>query len=119
MNDLPSFLAILPGAMAGAACGLFLNHWLRLVLESFGKYPKTLPTTQPRSRRWPTVFSILHPVPWLLIVGIAVGTHKLLHEHAAAGWLWFWCSAFATVVGIWGVSIHAMLRIQRRRRAEA
>ncbi|HEX4377875.1 MAG TPA: hypothetical protein VHZ99_12055 [Steroidobacteraceae bacterium] len=114
MNQLPAPLAILSGMIVGASFGLFLSHWLRLLLTSLGKHPRLEKPPVHTSRVGPAVFAILHPAPWLVIIGVLVGIYKFTHGPVAAQWLWFWAGAAITVIGTYSLAIQALRRIQRR-----
>jgi len=118
MIDLPPFFALFPGCLAGAIVVLLFSRWLRLLLAAFGKYPRSDRPPEGSSRIWATVFTIVNPVPWLLVVGIVVGIKHLRVGHPSAAWLWFWGATILTPLAVVWLSANAV-RKSRGRNASA
>ena len=95
---MPAFVAFLPGLLAGSLCLSLVTHWITLLLSGWRRNPidAPLPTT---GRVWARVFTAVHPVPWLLLLGLPYGTYRLLTDPPTAGWLWFFAGMFTAIVG--------------------
>lgn len=117
--NIPSFLAVFPGFLAGNIAWLAVSHWLRLLFAAVGNAPEA---AQPGYRKqgapkgavWAMVFSVLHPVTWLLLVGVPYGLHRLVTAPPRAGWLWFWAGAALALVLISVLAIVTVVKIRRR-----
>jgi hypothetical protein len=59
------------------------------------------------------IFTVVHPVPWLLIVGLPFGVFRLITDPPSEPWLWFYGAAATSLVGIFVFSTVAVRRIQR------
>ena len=119
MNDLPAFLALTPGVLAGLLIGTLLSRWARLLVTAFGPGSGMAGEVTPPRSRSAQLFAILHPVPWLAIIGLGLGVSRLRAGPVAEGWLWFWGAAIATpaaVVVLVGRALRA--RAHSRGRAE-
>lgn len=109
MTDLPAFAAAFPGIFVGLfAVGAF-NHWLSLLLTATGKA-----AARSASRGWATLFTLVHPLPWIVVVGGALGLKALSQSVVSPAWIWFWGAAILSFVGIYGMSLVLALRLGSR-----
>jgi general stress protein CsbA len=109
MTGLPAFAAAFPGIFVGLfAVGAF-NHWLSLLLTAMGKA-----ASGPASRGWATVFTLVHPLPWIVVVGGALGLKALSQSVVSAAWIWFWGAAILIFAGIYGMSLVLALKLRSR-----
>jgi hypothetical protein len=73
---LLTYTCLFAGFMAGNAATMFLTHWVRAVMAAFGKGPVSAPH---RVDVLATLMvALLHPVPWMLLIGGWLGTHRLI-----------------------------------------
>jgi hypothetical protein len=95
---MPAFIAFVPGIFVGSMCFGLIVHWVTLLLSGLRRNPidAPLPTT---GRVWGRIFTVIHPVPWLLLIGIPYGINRLLTDPPAPGWSWFFAGMSAAVVG--------------------
>ena|SRR5688572_27326212 len=95
---MPAFVAFVPGLFAGSMCFGLIVHWVTLLLSGLRRNPidAPLPTT---GRVLGRIFTVIHPIPWLLLIGIPYGIHRFLTDPPAAGWRWFFAGMAAAVVG--------------------
>ena len=112
MDATPSFWTIPLGMFAGILCVPFITHWLRLLLTTIGKHPDNDPLPPPRNVGL-IIFTVLHPVPWLLIVGLPLGVFRLYSQPPSDQWLWFFGAAATSLVGLFVFSFTAARRIRQ------
>lgn len=95
MLDVAAFV---PGLFAGSMCFGLIVHWITLLLSGLRRNPiaAPLPTT---GRIWGRIFAVIHPVPWLLLIGLPYGIWRLLTDPPAPGWRWFFAGMAAAVLG--------------------
>jgi hypothetical protein len=95
---MPAFLAVVPGFFAGSMCFGLIVHWVTLLLTGLRRNPidAPLPVT---GRVWGRIFTVIHPVPWLVLIGIPYGIHSFLTHPPAAGWRWFFAGMAGSVAG--------------------
>ena len=79
-------------------CFGLIVHWVTLLLSGLRCNPidAPLPTT---GLIWGRIFTVIHPVPWLLLIGIPYGIHRFLTHPPAVAWRWFIAGMGAAVVG--------------------
>ena len=111
-----AFIAFLPGLFAGSMCFGLIVHWVTLLLSGLRRNPidAPLPTT---GRVLGRIFTVIHPVPWLLLVGLPYGIHHLLTDPPAPGWRWFFAGMAVAVVGSVLVAVAALRGNSTRRPA--
>ena len=110
-----AYFGIFVGFMAGNAATMFLTHWLHAVMAAFGKGPVSAPHRIDVIAA--LMMTLLHPVPYMLLIGAWFGTHRLIFGPAIPqGWRWFWVG-----VGCWAIFVAALsaLTVQRMRKARA
>jgi hypothetical protein len=99
MGSLPAFFVAPLGVLAGLFGVLFVGHWVTLVLGALGITARTTPD---RTARTPSkvglILAVLHPAPWLLLVGVPYGAIQLLQHPLGAEWKWFIGSAVVSMV---------------------
>ncbi len=116
MVDLPPFWTVPLGMVAGAICVSLFARWIRLLLVAIGKKPGAAPSLQRGSRIGAIVVTILHPVPWLVVVGLPVGVFQIIAHSPGEPWLWFFGSTLTSVICIYAISFYIW---HRRRRVAA
>ena len=105
------------GFLAGFVSIPFFTHWLRLVLTAMGKHPGMDPSPTPKRRAAAVAFAILHPVLWLLLLGLPYGLWRLYAGSVATNWQWFFGSAVATLFGVFLLSLVLVRRAAAHLRA--
>ena|SRR5918993_5365002 len=112
---MPAFVAFVPGLIAGSLCTSLLTHWVALLLSGWRRNPidAPLPTT---GRVWARIFTVIHPIPWLLIVGLPYGIHRFLTNPPMMGWRWFFAGMLFAVIGTY---VAVWIVISRKRRQGA
>jgi hypothetical protein len=114
MTDLPEFATAFPGIFVGLFAVFAFNHWLSLLLAAMGK-----PAPRPTSRGWATLFTLVHPLPWMVVIGGALGLNALTQNAVSPAWIWFWGAAILSFAGIYGMSLVLALRLRSRRLAQS
>jgi hypothetical protein len=99
MSSWPALLAFFPGLFAGSMLFGIFTHWVTLLLGGWRRNPiaAPLPLT---GRVWARIFTVIHPLPWLVLGGIPFGIYKLLTNPPTPGWRWFFGGMIAAVVGL-------------------
>ena len=112
---MPAFIAFVPGLLAGSMCFGLVVHWVTLLLSGLRRNPidAPLPTT---GRVWGRIFTVIHSVPWLVLVGIPYGTYRFLTDPPAPGWRWF-IGGMAAAVG--GSLLVTLLILRRNSKLDA
>lgn len=120
MNSLPAFFAVVPGLMLGLLCVPLVTHWIALLLTALGK-PDPRRVATPSGRVWPTVFTVVHPVPWLVLLALPFGIYRLIVKTPTAPWLWFFGAIATTLIAMiaLGFSFARRVRKQIALKAEA
>ena len=108
---MPAIAAFLLGLFAGSLLSSLVTHWIALLLSGWRRNPidAPLPTT---GRVLARVFTVIHPVPWLLLVGIPYGIHRALINPPTIGWRWFLAGV---AVAFAGTYVFAGIVLVRRR----
>lgn len=75
-----------------------MNGWPAL-LSGWRRNPVAAPLPM-TGRVWARVFTVIHPLPWLMLVGIPFGLYRFLTNPPASGWRWFFGGMVAAVVGL-------------------
>lgn len=103
------FAAFIPGLLAGSKCFGLIVHWVTLLLSGLRRNPiaAPLPTT---GRIWGRIFTVIHPVPWLLLIGLPYGIWRLVTDPPAPAWRWFFAGMAAAFVGSILMAIVAIRR---------
>ncbi len=104
MTALPAYIAVLPGFFVGLLCGSLVTHWVALLLVALG-IPGRRAGAAPSGRVWAIVFTLVHPVFWLLFLGLPFGIHRLIVKTPTAPWLWFFSAITATLVAMTVVGV--------------
>lgn len=112
MNTWPT---LLPSALAGffgvMIAITFLTHWLTAVFAAFGKGPFSAP--HKRDITAMVLTTVLHPVPWLLVVGVYFGVSRLFGPPLSEGWKWF-CSGAGLCLLYYAALLLVILRRVRK-----
>ena len=99
MNSLPAFFAVMTGVFVGLLCVPLVTHWMALLLTALGK-PDPRKVGASLGRVWAIVFTVLHPVPWILLFGLPLGIHRLIVNAPTQPWRWFWAGASTSFFGV-------------------
>ena len=112
MGAWPS-LWLLPLGFVAGVLGLALSAgWLRSVAAALGR---AAPPQSPRRRRAALLDVARHPVPWLLLLGLAFGVPRVAASPSRAAWLTFLAGALAAVALNAALVWLAPRRVRRRR----
>lgn len=104
-----TYTCIFAGFMGGNAAIMFVTRWLRAVMAAFGRGPVSAPHRIDVIAVLMT--TLLHPVPWMLLIGAWFGIRRLIFGPAIPeGWRWFWTGA-----GCWALFIAALSALIVRR----
>ena len=114
---MPAFVAFLPGMIAGSLCTSLITHWVALLLSGWQRNPidAPLPTS---GRVWARVFTVVHPIPWVLILGIPYGIHRFLTNPPTMGWRWFLGGMLFAILGTY-VAVWTVILRRRKKSAAA
>jgi hypothetical protein len=109
-----AYTCLFAGFLAGNAAMMFLTHWLVAVMAAFGRGPVSAP------HRIDVVaalmMTLLHPVPWMLLIGGWLGIHRLIFGPIIPeGWRWFWIGVGCWVFLAAGLSALIMRRMRKAR----
>jgi hypothetical protein len=111
---LLTYVCLFAGFFAGNAATMFLTHWLRAVMAAFGRGPVSAPHRVDVLAAVMT--TLLHPVPWMLLIGGWLGIHRLIFGPAIPeGWRWFWIGAACWAIYIAALSVLFMRRARKAR----
>jgi len=105
-----AYLAFLPGLSVGMFLTGFVVHWIALLLAALGRDLDGNRVPSSPGRRWPIVLAVVHPVPWLLLIGLPYGIYFLVTQPPPPGWLWFFYGALAGFLGSPLLAIYLVLR---------
>jgi hypothetical protein len=107
-NILLTCTCLFAGFLAGNAATMFLTHWLVAVMAAFGRGPVSAPHRIDVVAV--LVMTILHPVPWILLIGGWLGIRRLIFGHMIPdGWRWFWIGA-----SCWVIYVAALVGLRMR-----
>ena len=111
---LLSYTCLFAGFFAGNAATMFLTHWLSALRAAFGRGPVSAPHRIDRLAV--LMLTLLHPVPWMLLIGPWLGIRRLIFGPTIPeGWLWFWMGAGGWAIFIAAFSVLFMRRVQKAR----
>jgi len=110
---MPAFVAFLPGIFAGSLFFGIVIHWITLFLSGWRRNPidAPLPTT---GRILARIFTVLHPVPWLVLFGIPYAIYRFVTHPPAAGWRWFFAGMAATLLVMFLPTAILLMRNRKR-----
>jgi len=92
MDALPSFWTLMPGVIAGCLVIGRIGHWIQLLLAALGRDPARPSLVVRPVQRGPLFLAtVVHPVPWLALIGICLGVHRLFGAPIPPAWIWFSC----------------------------
>ena len=103
------------GFLAGVFAVPLLFRWLLLLLASLGRLPPSLGTSAQRPRKVGVALAIIHPVPWLLVLGLTLGLPRIIASPVRAEWIWFMVGALSAPC-LNGLLVYAAVRRARARR---
>ena len=114
MEGVPPYWTVVPGLFAGLFYVALCSKWASLFLSAIGRLPE--PLKQGAVNKASTigiVLSMIHPAPWLLLVGVP---YALVHFYQRPSWLaWVWFIGTALIVAIAQVTF-VLSMIYRNRR---
>ncbi len=103
------------GFVAGLIAVPLFFRWLLLLLASLGKLPPNLGTPAQRPRKVGVALAIVHPVPWLLLLGFVLGIPRVVASSARSEWFWFLVGVVAAP-SLNGLLVYLAVRRARARR---
>ena len=103
------------GFLAGLFALPVIFRWLLLLLASLGKLPPNLGTSAQRPRKVGVALAIIHPVPWVLLLGFILGGSRIIASAARAEWVSFLLGVIAAP-GLNAVLVYAAVRRARAKR---
>ena len=95
---MPAFIAFIPGLFAGSMCFGLVVHWVTLLLSGLRRNPIDAPLPM-SGRIWGRIFTVIHPVPWLVLLGLPYAIGRFMTDPPAPGWRWFLAGMAAAIVG--------------------
>jgi hypothetical protein len=116
MSDYLYIAAFMPGLIAGTLVVKLVIHWVALLMTGLGRDPGSTSLPQKRMSIWPLIFAVIHPVPWLLLLGMPYGIYHLAENPPAPGWFWFLGGALFAIVAT-PLAVYIMLHKFRTRAA--
>jgi hypothetical protein len=95
MDALPSFWTLMPGALIGCLAAGRIGHWIQFLLTVLGRSSARPSLVVGPVQRGPLLLAtVAHPVPWLVLIGIGFGVHRLFGPPISVAWIWFFCGFF-------------------------
>jgi hypothetical protein len=106
----------MPGVIAGCLVIGRIGHWVQLLLAALGRDPARPSLVVRPVQRGPLFLAtVVHPVPWLVLIGIGFGVHRLFGAPIAAAWIWFFCGFFFGPMFLLGLMYFKIARLRRKR----
>jgi hypothetical protein len=116
MDALPSFWTLMPGVIAGCLVIGRVGHWIQLLIAALGRDPARPAVVVRQVERGPLFLAtVVHPVPWLVLIGIGLGVHRLFGAPIAAVWIWFFCGFFFGPMFLLALMYFKVARLRRKR----
>ena len=105
------------GFVVGLLSGVFVSHWLALVLEILGVRGAAMPQRHPerRFRRLPLM--LLHPITWLLVATIWIAI-RVVDGTLSPAWGWGVLGYYLNFVFV-GTIVTIAMRSQRKKQAQS
>jgi hypothetical protein len=116
MDSLPIAGFLTVGFFCGFLCYGFFSHWFRLLLMSLGKHPPKEAAPDAGARRGAIVFMSLHPVTWLIVLGLPWGLYRLTVNPPPLRWLLFIAVALFGLILPALIGVVAVKRLVAKRR---
>jgi hypothetical protein len=113
MGSLSQLWPLPLGFFAGVFGVPLFFRWLLLLLASLGKLPPNLGSASQRPQKIGLTLAIVHPVPWLLVLGLIFGVPRIVASSAHVEWTWFLVGLIAAP------SLNGLLVYLALRRAKA
>jgi|SRR5580692_6934657 hypothetical protein len=116
MDVLPSFWTLLPGVIAGCLAVAWVGRWIQLLIAALGTDPGRPAIVLGPLQRGPIFLAIVvHPVPWLVLIGLGLGIHRLFGGPIGAVWVWFFSGFFFGPALFMALVYSKVARIRRER----
>jgi hypothetical protein len=112
MDSLPAYWTIPFGVIAGCLAIGRTARWLQLLRALSGKDGSAATTANNSPQVVATLLStVAHPTPWLVLIGIGLGVHRLFNtQPISQEWKWFFWAFFLGPALLGGVMY---LRVRR------
>jgi hypothetical protein len=115
MDALPSFWTLVPGVFAGCFAVGRVGRWILLLIAVLGRDPGRPAVVLGPLQRAPLFLAIVvHPVPWLVLIGTGLGVHRLFGGPIGAAWIWFFSGFFLGPVLLMALLYSKIARIRRK-----
>ena len=90
MDAVPPYFLLPFGCVVGVIIIAPVGRWLVFFLRATGLAPERAGGVPKGERAIPTVFAtLLHPIPWAILVGTPVFIYWLLKNDHSVSFLWF------------------------------
>jgi hypothetical protein len=99
--------------MVGLLCAPLATHWIALLLTALGK-PDPRREAARSGRVWPTILTVVHPVPWLVLLGLPFGIYRLIVKTPTAPWLWFFGAIATTLIAMIAVGFLFARKVRKQ-----
>jgi hypothetical protein len=120
MDGVPSFWTLLPGVIAGCLLIGRVGQWIQLLLSASGIDPARPFTKVRPAQMGPLILAtVAHPMPWIILIGTALGVRRLLGGPIAAEWTWFFWGFFCGPMLIVAVTYFRIARAIRKQSRES
>jgi hypothetical protein len=106
----------MPGVIAGCLVVGRVGHWIQLLLAALGRDPARPAVVVRPVQRGPLLLAtVVHPVPWLVLIGIGLGIHRLFGAPIGAAWIWFFSGFLFGPVFLLALMYFKIARLRRKR----
>ena len=116
MDALSKIWPLPIGFVAGLAAVPLVMKWILLLLGSIGKLPSRLGSASQRPGAVGIGLTLAHPVPWLLLLGLAFGIPRIIASPWRTQWLWF-VAGLVSAPALNAALVYAAIRRARGKRA--
>jgi hypothetical protein len=114
VTGIPPYLALLLGCLIGLLGYGPVSRWFTTLQQAIDDQMERPDEQRKDSRTLLLIFATLHPVPWLLLLGLPFALYQVAFSPLRSMWLWL----FAGIgVGVLPVFLYGITRAGRARRA--
>jgi hypothetical protein len=100
MTGLPPYLALLLGCLIGLLGYGPVKRWLVTLRQAIDDQMERPDEQRKDSRALLLIFATMHPVPWLLLLGIPFALYQVAFSPLRSMWLWLFAGVAVGVVPI-------------------